>query len=514
MFAFAIWDMRRQELLLARDRFGMKPLYVVEEPWGIAFCSELKALIGAGLAPRELDLAAIDVFLELGYIPAPRTPLRGVTKLEPGHTLTWHAERAPVRRRYWELPRHETEAPADVEERVRAWIDDSVKAHLVADVPVAALLSGGMDSSAIVSSMALQGETPHAFTVRYHGSGAERADETQLARLLADRYGAKLTVVDVRPDIGDVLDRIIYALDEPHADESAIPMWYASERVAQEYKVVLAGTGGDELFGGYRRHMGLLLGEQLDRLPTWMRGAAGAVVRRLPEPRNGSLTVDRLKRFMRDVESESAPDRLLGYTSRLPDEQRRALWGRSEGWETSARGHFRDLHADGGAPRGLRAALHLDYRAYLPDDILALGDRISSAHSLEMRLPLVDHLLVEQVYPLPDRTKVGFGTAKRLLRRALRPRLPDAHFRAPKRGFVGPTASWMRNELRDMLIDELAPDRMQRLGFFAPDVVSGLVDDHLSHRQNREGILWALLCFSLWYRQNVEQEAAVDAFVG
>src|SRR2546425_2749779 len=229
MFAFAIWDSSARTLFLARDRFGIKPLYVTAAPWGIAFASELKALHAAGLAGRALDWDALDMYLQLGYVPAPATPFRDARKLEPGHIAVWRGTGAYATRQYWDLPQGREPAPRDLEARVLEWLDESVRTHLVSDVPVAAFLSGGLDSSAVVSSWALAGAPPHAFTARYSGSGAASADETELARRLAARCGVRLTEVDVQPDVRDLLEPLTYALDEPHADESAVPTWLLSQ---------------------------------------------------------------------------------------------------------------------------------------------------------------------------------------------------------------------------------------------------------------------------------------------
>src|SRR5437899_1724180 len=380
MFAFAIWDESAETLLLARDRFGIKPLYVLTAPWGIAFASELKALHAAELTTRTLDWEALDAFFQVGYIPAPASPFRDVRKLEPGHTLEWRRDGGVVTRRYWQFPLHERPSPPNAEARVREWLDASVAAHLVSDVPVAAFLSGGLDSSAVVASMALAGDAPppHAFTARYTGSGSAMADETDLARALAERHRAER--------------RGLYA-------------------------------------PGLGRHMS----------------------------------------------------------------------------GTAARARFRQVFASQGQVSGLAAGLYLDYSTFLPDDILALSDRLSMAHSLEVRVPFVDHELVESVFPLPQRMKIGpLWEKKRLLRRALRPRLPKQHLSAPKRGFVGPTAAWLRSELRPLLTDELSPDRQRRLGYFDPAAVQTVLHEHLTGRQNQEQILWALLCFSTWHRLYLE----------
>jgi asparagine synthase (glutamine-hydrolysing) len=514
MFAFAVWDASTETLLLARDRFGIKPLYVITAPWGIAFASELKALHAAGLTSRELDWEAMDAYFQLGYLPAPASPFVDVRKLEPGHTLLWQREGDTTVRRYWQFPAPDAGSSRlrthDAEARVREWLDGSVAAHLVSDVPVAVFLSGGLDSSAVAASMALAGNTPHAFTARYTGSGATAADETDLAAALAARYGAQLTVVDISPDIRSIFEPIVAALDEPHADDSAIPTWLLSQAVGSRYKVALTGIGGDELFAGYRRHIGLLAAEQYARLPAGVRRIAGAASRFIPEPRDGSLGVDRMKRFLR-TGNGAIPDRFLGLMTRLSDEERLALYSPSLGARITgqaARSRFRDVFAaqnGKGSFTGLEAGLYLDYTTFLPDDILALSDRLSMAHSLEVRVPFVDHVLVDAVFPLPQRIKIGpWWQSKRLLRGALRPRLPAPHFRAPKRGFVGPTSAWLRAELRDMLTDELSPDRQRRLGYFDPRAVETLLHEHFTGRQNRERILWALLCFSTWHRLYAE----------
>lgn len=501
MFGFAIWDRTRRHLLVARDRFGIKPIYYVEAPWGLAFASELKALHAVGMTGGELDWEALDMYFQIGYIPAPSSPYTRVRKLPPGHTLEWQDGTVTIRQ-YWDLPRTQSATPAQVAERVLDWFDQSVAAHMIADVPVAAFLSGGLDSSAVVASMARTGEHPHAFTARYTGSSAEKADESGLATLLAKRYGAELEIVDVNPGLQGLLEPIVRALDEPQADESSVPSWLISQAVARKYKVALVGTGGDELFAGYRRHLGLLVGELYHQVPAPLRSGLSRLASMLPEPRDASLGRDRLKRFLRTSAGE-LPSRYLGYLSRLPEDVRPGLYAGSTGARINgnpAGRHFEQVYRAGGSPHGLRAALYLDYKTYLPDDILMLSDRISMAHSLEVRVPFVDHELVEQIFPLPDSLKVSVRRPKPLLREALKNRLPQEHFQAPKRGFVGPTAAWIRGELRPVIEDELSSARLGRLGFFDPKTIARLMNEHFEGRQNREGILWGLLCFSTWHR--------------
>jgi asparagine synthase (glutamine-hydrolysing) len=510
MFAFAIWDSEAHTLFLARDRFGIKPLYVARANWGIAFASELKALHAVGIAGGELDWDALDMFFQLGYIPSPSTPFRGVKKLDAGHTLLWCENGEATVSRYWDLPEDRRPAPKDLEKKVLEWLDESVAAHLVSDVPVAAFLSGGLDSSAVVSSMTMHGERPHAFTARYVGSGATSSDETSLAAGLAARYGARLTVVDIEPDVTSILEDIIFTLDEPNADDSAIPTWALSQAVGSGYKVALTGIGGDELFAGYWRHVGVLLGQAYSRVPEPIRRAASAAADALHEPEGGSLRVDRAKRFLRTGASGFA-ERFLAYINRVQNDTRRSLFAtplRDAITGDAATSRLRNLFLRGGQREGLAGGLYLDYKTFLADDVLALSDRIAMAHSLEIRVPLVDHELVEQVFPLPDRAKVRWCMKKLLLRRALRQRISRDQLRAPKRGFVGPTASWLRGELRPMLEDELSAARLNRLGYFDSTAVGHLLREHFERRHNHERILWELLCFSTWHRLYVEKPVA------
>ncbi|MGH7607344.1 MAG: asparagine synthase (glutamine-hydrolyzing), partial [Gemmatimonadales bacterium] len=411
MFAFAIWDSSKRTLLLARDRFGVKPLYYVSGPWGIAFASELKALVAAGLTQRQLDWHALDAFLQLGYIPAPHTPFRDVHKLEPAQSLVWRDTGDVVIQSYWDLPTAPAAAPPNVERQVLDWIDESVATHLVSDVPVAAFLSGGLDSSTVVASAALAGAGAHVFTGRFLGSGSHAADETGLARALANRYGARLTVVDITPNLRDIFEPLVLALDEPHADGSVVPTWMLSAAVGASYKVALTGIGGDELFAGYRRHLGLLAVERYAALPGTVRGLAARLGDRLPDSLSDGLTMNRLKRFLRTgaARGGTTGDRFFDMVSRIDEPLRERLYRpelRAHITGNSGRERFRALHAGAGHPHGLRAALYLDYKTFLADDILALSDRLSMAHSLEIRVPLVDHVLVERVFPLSARLKV------------------------------------------------------------------------------------------------------------
>ena len=510
MFALAIWDAKAHRLFLARDRFGIKPLYYAVGPWGLAFASELKALVAAGMTTRQLDWNAVDEFVQLGYIAAPATPFQDVRKLEPGHWLSYDERGHITTHAYWDVPHEQVPAPSrDLGPRdVLSWIDQSVAAHLVSDVPVAMFLSGGLDSSAVLSSMAMQDAPVHAFTARYVDGNPKQDDESGLARDLVRRYSARLTVVDVDPARAP-LDDIIASLDEPHADDSAIPTWFLSQAVGAQYKVALTGIGGDELFGGYRRHLGLVAARWYARLPLSARRAAAAVGARLTKGHGSSLGVERARRFLDRGAAAGVGlyDLFLGLVGRIADAPRATLY--APDIRPLMDGHlahedFRRRFLEGGSPTGLNAALYLDMKTFLPDDILALSDRLSMAHSLEIRVPLVDHVLAEHVYPLPGRAKVGHGHLKLLLRRALASRLPSAHLRAPKRGFVGPTARWLRGALKPVVTAELSAARQRDLGVFDYRMIERLQGEHFDGRRNHEGVLWSLVCFSIWHRRYLE----------
>lgn len=510
MFALAIWDAKARRLFLARDRFGIKPLYYAVGPWGLAFASELKALVAAGLTTRQMDWNALDEFIQLGYIAAPATPFQDVRKLEPGHWLSYDERGHITTHAYWDLPHEQTPPPPHGQgaREVLRWIDQSVAAHLVSDVPVAMFLSGGLDSSAVLTSMAVQDAPVHAFTARYVDSDPKRDDESGLAQDLARRYGARLTVVDVDP-AGAPLEEIIASLDEPHADDSAIPTWFLSQAVGAQYKVALTGIGGDELFGGYRRHLGLVAARWYSRLPLSGRRAAAALGARLANGHGSSLGVERIRRFLDRGAAASAGlyDLFLGLVGRIADSPRSALYApdiRPLMDGRLAHEDFRRRFLEGGSPSGVNAALYLDMKTFLPDDILALSDRLSMAHSLEIRVPLVDHELAEHAYPLPGRVKVGRGHLKLLLRQALASRLPAAHLRAPKRGFVGPTARWLRGSLKPVVAEELSVARQRTLGIFDHRMIERLRGEHFDGRRNHEGVLWGLVCFSIWHRRYLE----------
>lgn len=518
MFAIAVWDERTKTLAIARDRIGIKPLYVARRRDGLDFASELKLLLALPEVRRDLDPAAIASYFMVGYIPPPETAYRHVEELPPGHWMTWSPSEGVRSAAFWRLhfAPDRTRSEGEWLARLDAAVRDAVESHLVADVPVATFLSGGLDSSAVTAYMCrATAEPPRAFTIRYVGSGSADADESALAAAVARRCGARHEIIDVSPDVTGILDELVDAFDQPMADASAVPTYYLTQATAREVKVALSGLGGDELFGGYERHAALVLSDRLPRPPAWAaRAATSLASRALPLLGGGGLAGDRLERFLRAM-GEPAAERYLGFVTRMPRPELAALLARAdaggEALRTAGERLRRHFGGDPDAPV-LNRGLAMDYGQYLPGDILPLTDRISMWHSLEVRVPFVDHELVELCATVPPELKVRGRTKKYILRRLLRDQLPAQLFEAPKRGFVGPTSAWLRHELRDLLRESLGARDLRESGWVDPRSLDAMLEHHVAGRSDRYGpALWALLMFARWHARQVMGAATLAA---
>ncbi len=500
MFAIALWDRRERTLLLARDRFGIKPLYYELAGGRVNFASELKALLAQPSFSREVDPEALHAYLAFNSIPAPLTIFRAARKLAPGHTLlcspgagvriTRFARPAPAAA---DRLRRESEEQlaAELRERLR----ESVRAHLLADVPVGVLLSGGVDSSVLTALAAEVSETRiSTFSIGFR----ERSfNELELAREVARRYGTDHHELVVSPQIADLLPRLVAAFDEPFADSSAVPTFLVSQLAAEHVKVVLSGEGGDELFGGYETYAADLLALRVGPLAARF----GPLVQRLPSS-SGRVSFDyRAKRFVRAAALPPL-ERHHGWKEIFSSEQRESLL--APAWRAAEpdpldpwRARFAET---AGAP--LLARLQdVDLGIYLPDDLLVKTDRMSMAHSLEARVPYLDPVVAELALALPTSLKVRGMSKKRLLRKAAEPLIPASISRARKRGFSIPAAAWLRGELEPLARELLAPERTRRQGYFEPATVTQLLDDHVARRHDFSRQLWGLMCFSLWAEQ-------------
>jgi asparagine synthase (glutamine-hydrolysing) len=496
MFGVALWDAPRRRLVLARDRFGIKPLYYRGTADGLEFASELRAL------PRgEIDLDALEAFLAFNSIPAPLTIFREARKLPPGHLLVWEDGDSRIERFARPAPVRATGLrdgdEAELVEELRARLRDSVRAHLVSDVPLGVLLSGGIDSSALAALAAEESSEPlRTFSIGFE----ERSfDELADARRVADRYGTRHRELVLRPDAALLLPALAEAFDEPFADSSALPTYLVSQLAAQDVKVALSGEGGDELFGGYYTYVA-------DLLALRAGGAASLVrplVERLPSSSARASFDYKAKRFVRAAHLPPL-ERHHAWKEIFSAEARAALTGRSHGFDPVDLYRARFAETQGA---DLLARLQdVDLGLYLVDDLLVKTDRASMAHSLEARVPYLDPAVTNLALALPTRHRVRGFRKKVLLRKAVAPLLPKEIVRGKKRGFSIPAAAWLRGELEPFARETLAPDTLRRQGFFRPEAVTRLIDDHVFGKEDLSRQLWGLLAFTLWHERHVERE--------
>jgi asparagine synthase (glutamine-hydrolysing) len=494
MFAIAIWDTRQRRLVLARDRFGIKPLHWARlTDGGLAFGSELKCMLAAPGFSREIDPDAVEAFLAFNSIPAPLTIYRSARKLPPGHYLVWQegSEQVAVERFARELPASSPRPaqPGDVLEALR----DSVRAHLVSDVPVGVLLSGGVDSSALAALAATEsGERIHTFSIGFEEQGF---DETGRARLVAERYGTEHHELVVRPNAVDLLPKLAEAFDEPFADSSALPTWLVSELAASHVKVAMSGEGGDELFGGYYTYVADLLAPRVGRLAALAR----PLIERLPSSSRRAASFDyKAKRFARAA-ALPALERHHGWKEIFDEETRGALIDANRERGQSPLAVYRQHYAETeGAPE-LARLQEVDLNVYLPSDLLVKTDRASMAHSLEARVPFLDKAVSDVALSLPTSQKVRGFDKKRMLRKAVEPLLPREVTHGRKQGFSIPASAWLRGELEPFAREVLSPARIGAQGWFDPSVVTAIVDRHVSGREDLSRQIWGLMAFSLWH---------------
>jgi asparagine synthase (glutamine-hydrolysing) len=506
MFAIAVWDAPRKRLLLARDRIGEKQLYLCWKNGTLAYGSEIKCVLESGLVSRDLNPHALDSYLRLLYVQAPLTMFRDVQEMPPATIAIIENGQAPRLERYWTLKFDASlRLPGpELIEVVRQQVEKSVSSRLVADVPLGALLSGGIDSSAVVAAMVRT--SPHrvrTFTIGY-GAEGRVYDERDEAKMLADRLGTEHQEFIIEPDIVDLVPKLVAAFDQPFADSSAVANYYVFQQTRKHVKVVLSGLGGDEVFGGYERYAALRLHERVAALPQWLRASVlPRLAALLPEPRDGGRTVDRIKRFARAAALPPAEAYRAMLTS-YSVEQRRELY--SPALAGALRpdveaGEFAQLFAAAGDHDPLNQALYVDTMNYLPGDLLALTDRMSMQHSIEARAPLIDPDLVALLARVPADAKLPGGQKKYLLREAVRPWLPAEVFTRKKRGFTIPLTVWLRGELQPWLRETLSRERIERTGLFRWEGVQKIIEEHVARKQNHHARLWALLMFMNWHEQ-------------
>ncbi len=514
MFAFALWDEPRQALFLARDRVGKKPLFYAHTPEQFVFASELQALVEHPAVSRAIDLAAIDAYLTYGYIPAPATAYQGVHKLPPAHHLRL---RLPIHgrgsadckvERYWQLQYGPKQHLSEQEalEGLRSVLEEAVRLRMIADVPLGALLSGGVDSSLVVALMSrLSNRAVKTFSI---GFEEQAFNELPYARAVAEHCGTEHHEQIVRPSALEVLPKLVRHYGEPYADSSAIPSYHVAQMTRQHVTVALNGDGGDESFAGYERYLGSGLAERFRRLPALLRrGARGLARVLIPETLPQRNRLRQARRLLEAAELPTAR-RYLRWVSYFPQAEKDSLY--TADFQRQLAGHDAEAwllaEFDTASAENddlLDILLAVDVRSYLPYDLLVKIDIATMACSLEARSPLLDHKVMEFAARLPCHHKLRGRTLKHLLKKVAVELLPAENLYRRKMGFGVPVGAWMRGELRPLLEDLLLAPGARILAYFEAPALRRLVQAHLRGTQDHSFRLWALLCLELWQREFV-----------
>src|SRR5450432_1138250 len=499
MFAVALWTESRQRLVLVRDRMGIKPLYYYQHGDDVFFGSELKAILEHPEVPRQMDLAALDAFLSVNYVPGPQTLIAGIKKLRPGHFLEWRKGQVWMEP-WWKLPAAEKRrwSMDAAKEELDRLLDESVREHLVSDVPLGVWASGGLDSSAILHYAARHSSKRlKTFSVSFQGRGF---DESQYFREIARVYDTDHHEFDLNPDVElqSAIEDFAYYSDEPSADAGALPVWFLSRMSRRHVTVALSGEGADELFGGYLTYQADRLVRPFRRLaPTALRRLMrGALDRYMPVSDDKISLEYKLKRWLEGSQLE--PDEAhFFWNGTFSPEQLAQIRPGTNG--SGLRRLVDELRM--GAHGVLQRYLTVDQSYYLPDDILYKTDRMSMAHSLEVRPPFLDHRIVEFAASLPQRHKIHGTKQKHVLRELMRGKLPEMVLTRKKTGFDIPTHDWFRGTLRGLLMDTLTPDAIAATGIFDARAIQALIRDHMERRTNAGYHLWGLLTLFLWMRR-------------
>jgi asparagine synthase (glutamine-hydrolysing) len=500
MFGFAVWDKRHRKLFVARDRLGIKPLYFTQVGGRLICASEIKAILRHPAAPVQMNLEGLSHFLSLKYVPSPQTMFEGIYALPPGCVLNCDANGVKVKR-YWDLSfgaeSYRTWSEEACAEKLEGLLRECVKMHLVSDVPFGAFLSGGLDSSTIVALMSqFLSEPVKTYSVGF-GGDAETFSELPYARMVAKKYQTDHHEVLIRPnDLINLSEKVVWHLDQPIADDACLANFMVAELAARDVKMVLTGEGGDELFAGYARYAGERLSPFFQHLPPAAKSVALRVSRSIPGLRRQKLAlhalcqsdeVSRLTNWFPLFNSEAKQ-------CLLSDELKHSLNG------SDASAVFAEHLARTDATDPLSRMLYVDTKLWLPDDLLARGDKTSMAVSLEARVPLLDHKLVEFAASLPPHLKVKGLARKYLLKKVAHAWLPPEILNRKKKGFPMPMSLWFRREARSFLRDALSPSALRERGLFNPAFVEKLLCEHENGFADNGSLLWGLLSIELWQR--------------
>ena len=510
MFAFALWDRPRRRLFIARDRLGKKPLHYFVDKDGIAFASEPKAFLADPAFQPRPSMEAIAEYLTYQYVPSPLSAFEGVAKLPPAHYLVVEDGKVTVER-YWKLSYRQkaTLSEDDACEGLIEKLREAVRLRLISDVPLGAFLSGGIDSSLIVALMAQLSGRVRTFSIGFEESDF---DELPYARMVAQRYGTEHHEMVVRPDVTDIIPKLVWHYNEPYADASGIPTYCVSQMTRQHVTVALNGDAGDENFGGYRRYVTESGAVGFDRLPRGVQRGVAAVAGRLPVHRRTQSIPNRAARWLKRVSEDPQrryARRIVHFDPELQHEISSAAFLEAvPNWRPF--GRLLEGYRVSDAPDAIDAALDVDVNSYLPDCLLVKVDIASMAHGLEARSPMIDHEFMEFAASLPSTMKVRGAVTKYILKRAAAPFLPADNIHRAKRGFSIPLAPWFRNEFGDLAADVLLDGRLAQRGYFKMDVVRRLLDEHRRGLNMWQKQLWNLLMLEYWHRMFIDERPRVS----
>jgi len=510
MFAVAVWDQRQRKLILARDRLGIKPLYYTADSERLLFGSEIKAILQHD-GNRDIDLQALHDYLSFNYIPGPRSIFTHIRKLPPGSTLICSQGRVTVHP-YWDLEypidssRNGTRPIESYCEELYGLLKETVQQHLLSDVPLGIFLSGGMDSSTLVALMrAVSSQPIRTFSIGFEEQSYNELDE---ARTVARAFGTEHHELVVKPNAIELLPELVRYFDEPFADSSAVPVYWVAKLAGEHVKVALSGEGGDEVFAGYDTYAAFRAATLYKHLPPFLsQTLIPSLIKRLPVSHHKVSFDYKAKRFV-DGALRPPADGHFWWKVIFTEDAKRSLYGRQLGSVMDPVTLYRQAYEQCSSADPLTKLQHIDLKIYLPDDILVKADRMSMANSLEVRVPFLDHRLVEFAVSIPPALKLRRMTKKYILRRTMARHLPTKIVRGKKRGFNVPIPLWLRHELRDLVYDVLSPRRIKQSGFFEPSAVAALVRDHDEKRADYSRNIWGLLIFMLWYDAYVRPSPA------
>lgn len=506
MFAFSLYDEVDRKLILGRDRIGIKPLYVYEDDEKIIFGSEIKAILKRGNLDTTLDFQALDMFLSLEYIPAPYSIFKRVRKVPPGHMLIIGQD-GTAQKRYWDVDRVDKlnyGGEEEILEALREQLSDSVKSHLLSDVPVGAFLSGGIDSSSIVTYMAKHYDKAiKTFSIGFEDSSY---NELEYARMIAKRCGTDHHELVLQPNIINLVEELLKFIDEPFGDFSIFPTYLVSKLAREHLKVVLSGDGGDELFAGYDTYLADKVYQYYKSIPSAARNLIDDFARRLPPRPQKKGFVNIMKRY---IEGAGLPEKLhhTRWMIFLDEAEKQKLYSDNLLSELDIERtydiilqHFKRTGYD----EHLDRELYVDLKTYLSDDILVKVDRMSMANSLEARVPFLDHKVVEFSFSIPAKLKMKNYRRKYILKKSMEGVIPSEILQKKKEGFSIPIKNWLRNELKPMMYDVLNRDSIRRDNFFKWDHLEAMMNNHVVGVENNSHKLWALMVFKIWHNHYLE----------